>query len=128
MISLALVAAMLGNVQPAQPDIDCAEARTQMEMNLCAGEEYRRADAELNRVWPQALGRARALDKDSGRREAENRLRAAQRAWIAYRDAQCDVAGLDALGGSLEPMLIESCRTDLTRRRTNELALLLIER
>ena len=45
----------------------------------------------------------------------------AQRGWIAYRDGQCELAGFEARGGSMEPMLVSGCLADLTRKRTKEL-------
>ncbi len=32
---------------------NCREPQTQMDMNICAGESFSRADRELNRIWPQ---------------------------------------------------------------------------
>ena len=52
---------------------------------------------------------------------AEKALLAGQRGWIAYRDGQCDLAGFEARGGSMEPMLVSGCLADLTRKRTQEL-------
>ena len=121
MISLALAAALM-----AQPT-DCRDPQDQTSMNICAAQAYRAADADLNRVWAQALARVQRLDRESAHGEAERRLRAAQRAWLAFRDAQCQVAGLDALGGSMEPLLVGGCLRDLTERRTNELHMLLQE-
>ena len=121
MLTLALAASLAA----LQPDINCDEARTQTDMNYCADQDYRRADAELNRIWPQALQRAKALDRDVGGAVAEQRLRAAQRAWIAYRDAQCEVAGLEAYRGTMEPMLVAFCLKDMTERRTNDLRMAL---
>ena len=48
---------------------------------------------------------------------ADKALLAAQRAWIAYRDSQCELAGFEARGGSMEPMLVSGCLADLTRKR-----------
>ncbi|MEM9310349.1 MAG: lysozyme inhibitor LprI family protein, partial [Pseudomonadota bacterium] len=45
----------------------------------------------------------------------------AQRAWITYRDAHCRVDGYTARGGSLEPLLVSTCKTALTKARTNQL-------
>ena len=122
MISLMMAAALMGG-----QDVDCTDPQDQSSMNICAHRSYQEADAELNRVWPQTLRRAQQLDRDSAGGEAERRLRDAQRAWIAFRDAHCKVAGLDALGGSMEPLLVSGCLKDLTERRTMELRLLLAE-
>ena len=45
----------------------------------------------------------------------------AQRAWLQYRDAHCRAEGFNARGGSLEPLLVSTCKTALTQRRTQEL-------
>ena len=52
---------------------------------------------------------------------ADGALRAAQRAWIGYRDGQCTLVGFEARGGTMEPMLVSGCKATLTRARTKEL-------
>lgn len=37
---------------------DCANANTQIEMNTCAAEQYKAADAKLNETYQNALKRA----------------------------------------------------------------------
>ena len=51
---------------------------------------------------------------------AENLLKA-QRAWIDYRDGQCEAEGAQFAGGSIRPLITISCKTTLTRKRTEEL-------
>lgn len=116
-------------VAPAQdeePQIDCANAVAQMELNYCAHEEYRTADAELNAAYREAMKAMERTDADL--RElgehyvgAADALRRAQRAWIGYRDGQCELAGFEARGGSMEPMLVSGCLAEMTRKRTQEL-------
>ena len=48
-------------------------------------------------------------------------LKKAQRAWIDYRDGHCDGMGYEAVGGSMQPMLISGCQARLTEHRTKEL-------
>jgi uncharacterized protein YecT (DUF1311 family) len=45
----------------------------------------------------------------------------AQRAWIDYRDGQCEAEGFQARGGTMEPMLVAGCIANLTDQRTKEL-------
>jgi uncharacterized protein YecT (DUF1311 family) len=93
-------------------------------MNHCADRDYQAADAELNRVYRKVRAAIRATDKDYASdvlKGAEAALVGAQRGWIAYRDGQCTLAGFEARGGSMEPMLVSMCLADLTRRRTAEL-------
>ena len=80
-------------------------------------------DKELNRVWPDIKKAAQDSDTaaDNGKTEYLDALMASQRAWIAYRDAECTWQGFDAHGGSLEPMLVNECLADLTQKRLKEL-------
>ena len=108
----------------AQDKIDCANAMAQAELNICASQDYEKADAELNRVWKQARKTAKDVDADQDSAElkgAEQALLAAQRAWITYRDKNCELAGFEARGGSMEPMLISGCLAEMTTARTKEL-------
>ena len=56
-------------------------AQTQLELNQEACDEYKKADAELNKVYNQIL---REYQQD---KVFVQKLKAAQRAWIAFRDA-----------------------------------------
>jgi uncharacterized protein YecT (DUF1311 family) len=103
-------------------DIDCDNPGGQLENTECVAREFQREDAELNRRRPEWLQRARAADRDfAGRREGpgyEQVLRDAQRAWIAFRDANCRYdAYSQARGGTLEPLIYENCRLRMTRER-----------
>src|SRR5260370_34152192 len=60
------------------------KAKAQMEMNACAGDEAARVDAELNDVYRKLLSKAASPP------EAAAKIKAAERAWIAYRDAYMD--------------------------------------
>ncbi|HVK90936.1 MAG TPA: lysozyme inhibitor LprI family protein [Mycoplana sp.] len=120
------------SAQDAEPELDCANAVTQMEMNLCAQVDYEAADDELNRAYRAAMKVMETTDADLGEIDpaypgAVGALKKAQRAWIPYRDAHCELAGFEARGGSLEPMLVSACLADLTLKRTQELEALAAE-
>ena len=118
-----MLAAML-LLQGAQA-LDCDNAMTQADMNRCAGLEYREADAALNAQWEETAAEMKLRDDSEyasdGRLGYFPALLAAQRAWLAYRDAHCISYGYFARGGSMEPMLVAACKTDATRERTQEL-------
>ena len=124
---IALVVAALAIVQPTPAGHDCDDPMSQPEMNACAALDFERADAELNRVWQEAIAAARAADAEIDRTydqrpTSEAKLREAQRAWIVFRDAHCTVVGYEeARGGSMEPMTYDACRTILTEERTAQL-------
>ena len=104
---------------------DCAEPMTQQAMNYCAGLEYDEADKALNAQWRETAAEMRRLDAastpDDGRPGYFEQLLAAQRAWLIYRDAHCASEGYYARGGSLEPLLVATCKTKVTRARTLQL-------
>ncbi len=129
MIALALSAALAVQVTPsAHQSAECAAPATQTAMNVCAGQDYASADTELNEVWRELRETARRADEyaaDDGRPGHWATLLEAQRAWLAYRDAHCRLVGYDARGGSLEPMLVTSCKAELTRERSRSMRALL---
>ena len=108
------------------PRLNCEDPQYQQEMNLCAHRDFEAADAELNRVYRQAIASQRQADReieasDPGPRYEET-LRAAQRAWVAFREAQCQLEGMEeARGGSMEPMVRSGCLTQMTRARIAQL-------
>jgi uncharacterized protein YecT (DUF1311 family) len=94
---------------------DCATATTQMAMNMCADQAYRKTDAELNADYRQINDRLKS-DKD-----AAKLLVNAQKAWLAFRDAECTFSTSASAQGSVYPMLVAQCRDGLTRKRVEEL-------
>jgi uncharacterized protein YecT (DUF1311 family) len=63
----------------------CADsANTQDVLTRCASEEAKRVDAELNSVYRKLLASL------SANRKAAAKVKAAQRAWVAYRNAYMD--------------------------------------
>lgn len=109
-----------------EPAVDCANAVTQSDLNLCAHGDYQAADQALNAVYRKVLATTQETDKqikdyDPNAVGAVDALKKAQRAWIVYRDGQCELAGFAARGGSMEPMLVSGCLAELTTKRTAEL-------
>lgn len=122
----AAVAFVVCGASPAltQGDgIDCENAMTQGEMNLCAARDYEAAEKELNTAWKDARAAAKKTDDDlpEDLRGAEKALLAAQRGWIAYHDGSCDLSAFEARGGTMEPMVVSGCLETMTRARTKEL-------
>lgn len=125
---LAVSAPLPSQSSPATTAVveDCTYAPSQTDMNICAGEEFVRADAELNKQWEATSTMMRqrdmVIDKSYDERPSYHaQLLAAQRAWIAYRDEHCTNVGYEARGGSLEPFLVARCKTALTKQRIIQL-------
>jgi uncharacterized protein YecT (DUF1311 family) len=111
------------------PKIDCNNATTQTDMNICSHQDFETADKSLNAIYKKALAFAASQDLDLANQPdlqgAAKALKKAQRAWVDYRDGQCESYGFGARGGSMEPMLVAGCQAELTRKRTHELKELL---
>ena len=129
-VTLATLLLVCACLSPAMADDDggfkCNPDGNQQEMNQCAYEDWVKADEELNAVYKQALAFAASQDADLKEYQPElqgavKALKKAQRAWVSYRDGQCESYGFGARGGSMEPLLIESCKADLTNLRVKEL-------
>ena len=93
--------------------LDCSNAITQAEMNQCAADDLTRADDELNQTYRALMA---MLDPTRRRRLVE-----AERAWINFRDAHCRSETAQSEGGSIHPLLYDTCLADMTRKRTKEL-------
>ena len=75
-------------------------------------EEYQRADAEMMKLYQTLVG-SDPTDK--------KKLRAAQKAWLAYRDAGADAVREDWEGGSGQNAAANSALAILTRERIRDL-------
>jgi uncharacterized protein YecT (DUF1311 family) len=104
---------------------DCSEALSTVEMNNCAGAELEKADAELNRVYAKAIAAVPGMATDETPFDAkswEAALRASQRAWLAFRDAECEEHVAKFWGGGTGATVdILGCKTEKTELRTKEL-------
>jgi uncharacterized protein YecT (DUF1311 family) len=123
MIRHALALVVLFPFPVAAQEVDCSNQVTQIDMNQCAYDAWQAADVTLNRVYREAIAAVQARDRDyplEGASE-EDRLRLAQRTWVAFRDANCDAAGYQMRGGSAEPLLVNGCFLQMTEQRIAEL-------
>jgi len=91
----------------------CADMLSQADMNICWGNEYKKADVELNQAYRKLAERV-----DGEQRE---QLKEAQLAWLKYRDTNCAFVADMYKGGSLRPTVLAMCLMDVTNNRTTEL-------
>lgn len=94
-------------------DLDCENASDQATMDECANRSYRASDAKLNKTY-------RALERKVSP-AGLSKLKAAQRAWLTYRDAQCAFNAAGTEGGSIHPMVLSMCLDALTTAQTEQL-------
>lgn len=107
----------------AQSEPNCNAPQTQLDMNVCAQRAWKAADGDLALAYGLALAFMKQRDDDlqSNLSGGVNALRAAQRAWLSFRDANCKWHGFAVRGGSMEPMVVANCLEKMTRDRTEEL-------
>jgi uncharacterized protein YecT (DUF1311 family) len=111
LISMASV--MVASVASAE---ECdPNDQTQMGMNICAAQDYAASDAKLNVAYGDIMKR---LSDNAGARKL---LQDSQRAWIAFRDAECKFASSGVEGGSVQPMIHSGCLQGLTDARVTQL-------
>ena len=99
------------------------KATTQMAMNTCASEDAARVDARLNEVYRKLLAAA------AKQPEALEKIKGAERAWVAYRDAYVEAMypakDKQAEYGSIYLMNVNLLRAKLTERQITEVRELL---
>jgi uncharacterized protein YecT (DUF1311 family) len=107
---------------------ECNPAGTQLELNACAADDFAKADKELNEAYAELL-------KDKGKDKVfVRKVRAAQKAWLTFRDAElealfaCEDQDPRVCWGSMYPMSYMSEKTRLTQERTQALRAILHER
>jgi uncharacterized protein YecT (DUF1311 family) len=97
--------------------LDCDNANTTVDMKQCAQIEYDKADKELNDAYKKVMTAVKA----SGNPKAKDKLVAAQRAWIDFRDKDCAFEASVFEGGTIYGLIYTGCLTTRTQTRTQEL-------
>lgn len=120
----SLLAAAQPQFTPPRPAVECAEFLTDWRARRsCLRDLLSDAEDALSDAADGAREEARLIDEDTaGQFRAEAQFDAAQSAWIAYRDAECDrrVALMFISEQSREEIGLD-CRISLTRDRAREL-------
>lgn len=106
------LAALLLAAGPARAADPCAGS-TQMDLNACAGAAYDRADAAMNQAYTRLMKRIGP--------KAQDGLKAAQKAWLPFRDASCALEAMGVAGGSMQPQVRSACLARVTAVRTKVL-------
>jgi uncharacterized protein YecT (DUF1311 family) len=119
-LTLSLAPLLVSRQQHKSSFAECDKtAKTQADLTECASEDYKRADNELNRIYQHLLAKA------AGDPVAVEKIKAAQRAWVAFRDAQ--IAAIypaenpQRKYGTVFPMCANLALSDLTKQRTEML-------
>ncbi len=113
---------------PALAD-DCRNAATQPDANTCSANNAINDDAQLNLAYRMVVrffeNNSKTDAGDPALQATDNAelrdLKAAEKAWIAYRDAECNFEAEGYAGGSIQPMIETNCQAALTVQQTKRL-------
>ncbi|KJV06655.1 hypothetical protein VZ94_09850 [Methylocucumis oryzae] len=98
----------------SQSNLECNYSGTQSQMNVCAEREFLTSDLELNQIYNELI--SCLIEKKF------KTLLTEQRTWLRARDSKCKkLANNEAKGGSMWPMLFNSCRATSTKARIEQL-------
>jgi uncharacterized protein YecT (DUF1311 family) len=123
-VPLILLSACLSLAQSKAYQACMDKAMAQSSMNACAGDENKRLQTEQDRVYQQLL---KAVKSDS---TATEKIKKAQDAWLAYKQAYLDARYPEAdkaTYGSIYPMDVNLLEAKMTRQHIADLKLLLKE-
>jgi uncharacterized protein YecT (DUF1311 family) len=109
-----LVASANGTSAHAAESCDTASS-SQADLNECYGNAYKKSNGELNSLYKRITVR---LKDDAATTKL---LVAAQKAWVAFRDAECNFSTSGSAQGSVYPMIQSICLDGLTSNRIDDL-------
>lgn len=101
----------------------CVTQRDTAEMTACASNTFASKDAEMNQAYKALLLSLASQYEggEAGAKAARKLLVEAQRAWIKFRDHDCEGQYKLWQDGSIRGIIHYGCLTDRTEQRTKEL-------
>jgi uncharacterized protein YecT (DUF1311 family) len=119
--------------QPPAPEYTdpCAAHAMTVDFDTCYADQFKLTDQDLNHLYRNALLAFEADIADANKRGDQGQLqydataianlKAAQAAWIKYRDLHCAAAGQQLQGGSIQPIIVNKCMILVTRHRIDDI-------
>lgn len=102
--------------------LDCNKAITTPEINQCAKIEQDKIEAKLNKIYQRVL---KTLDKPDTEIEYYSKMKesliAAQRAWVKFREADCDAVFEKNASGTIRTVMYIECMQARAEQRIKEL-------
>ncbi len=92
---------------------NCSDLTSTYDLRICYDKMLQNEDAKLNKNYKACMAKLDAT--------AKAKLQKAQRAWIAFRDADCDYQADEMRGGTLETVIGLSCLATETQERAEML-------
>ncbi|MGO4476938.1 lysozyme inhibitor LprI family protein [Massilia sp. 2TAF26] len=89
------------------------------EINECAAIEQKAVEAKLNQAYQRTL---KALDDEGNESiETKKKLIVAQRAWVKFREADCDAVYQRNAGGTIRTVMYIGCMQTHAKERIKAL-------
>jgi uncharacterized protein YecT (DUF1311 family) len=111
---VAFAPAALAGEAALYPVKDCSKETAQMALNQCTGDNLAAANAALTQLYGKML----AIESDP---KAKEQFKDIERAWVAYKDKQCQWETAGDEGGSIWTMEYNQCEIEKTDARIREL-------
>ncbi|CNI32218.1 Uncharacterized protein conserved in bacteria [Yersinia frederiksenii] len=111
----------------ASADIECKNIQASNQIYICSKQSLEKSDANLNREYRKLLS---AIDSEYGnhedlKSEYINKIKSSQRAWVNFRDKNCEVFSYQIdVGTEAYETSINYCKDKMTQDRIKELLLI----
>ena len=98
--------------------LDCKNAMSTPEINECAAAEQKAVESKLNQVYRRVI---KSLETNKDSAAAKDKLVLAQRAWVKFREADCDAVYENWAGGTIRTVMYISCMRQHAEQRIKDL-------
>lgn len=89
---------------------------------MCVAQKNKLADEQLNAEYKKAIKRTEdeetALRQNWPNTELVSLFRSSQRAWLKFRDAECEFIGISSTPSPWQGVQVEECKLRMTIERT----------
>lgn len=112
----------------AEEAINCQNAMTTPEINYCAEQEWQEAEKKLNDSYKKLMADLNRSDENGTfYSDVRKSLLESQRAWITFRQKDCDAIYTLYAGGTIRGAMYFGCMIKHTKQRTDDFQNYLIE-
>jgi uncharacterized protein YecT (DUF1311 family) len=102
--------------------VNCKAAVTTPDINHCAKQELNIVEAKLNKVYRKFVKELSEPDTEFEKfSEMKSKLIEAQRAWVKFRELDCDAVYTYHIGGSIRDLMYLGCMNQHAEQRIKEL-------
>jgi uncharacterized protein YecT (DUF1311 family) len=106
----------------------CSNALTTPEINDCARQDLNKAEQKLNDTYKKVVASLNQPDNESTKySEVKKALIESQRAWVTFRQRDCDALFQLNAGGTIRTVVFLGCMTQHAEQRAKSLKNYLFE-